>query len=145
MSRVALSSYKIIVVSVVVAATAMLSWWWWNAPRIRLERGAHSIFVDVQTFGEYPTTITRIRISDILNNSTVLDLRAQQNIVQIRSFSLVHGRNSAQFSTAYGSWVTRYPINGDDFLLSSRTPYRVEIWGDNVLLNKSSFEFQFND
>jgi hypothetical protein len=43
----------------------------WNAPPLRLVRTGTKITVDVQTLGEYPTTVNQFRLSDV-NQSAVL-------------------------------------------------------------------------
>jgi hypothetical protein len=55
----------------------LLSCWMalrWGAPPLRLVRSGSAIVVDVQILGEYPTTVNRIRLSDLSQSAVVWEV-----------------------------------------------------------------------
>jgi hypothetical protein len=100
-----------------------------NGPSIRLSGGKDSFTVDVQTLGEYPTTVSRITISDS-DKLTLLDLRAKEGDAQIRDFTLKKGENDVPaIVVEHGSLRQVTPQEGTTYFLKPNVEYTVTIWG----------------
>jgi hypothetical protein len=55
---------------------------------LRLVISGNEIVVDVQMLGEYPTTVSRIRFSDLSQSKIVWEVKAERGIPQVHEFSL---------------------------------------------------------
>jgi hypothetical protein len=113
----------------------------WNAPPLRLVRSSRDIVVDVQTLGEYPTTVNRIRLSD-LQSTVVWEVVTQRGTPQIHDFALKLDDNPALLEAQYGDYRVVTPNGADRFVLRKGVRYRIEVWGGSTVLracNKTSF------
>jgi len=115
----------------------------WDAPPLRLTRTGTGIMVDVQTWGEYPTTVTRIRLSDVDQSTVVWELVTAEGIPQIHRFMLNPGENRSLLQSRPGIYRVLVPSNSDLFTLEKGHRYRVELWGGGSVLAKRSTIFQF--
>jgi hypothetical protein len=111
-----------------------------NAPPLRLVRAANEITVDVQTLGEYPTTVNRIRLLDA-NRSVVWEVVARSREAQLTLLVLRSGKNQAMVEADHGAYRVVAPIGIDSFNLSPGTKYRLELWGGGGVFNRSSATF----
>ena len=74
-------------------------------PPLRVITTSSGVTVDVQTLGEYQTTINRVRLTDVERRSVVWEIMAQGGTAQFHAFSLVAGSNEAlPFEAAHGSY-----------------------------------------
>jgi len=112
-----------------------------NTPPLRLVRTGTEITVDVQTLGEYPTSVNHIRLSDA-NQSVVL--WEVQGDAQIHKFTLKMGENPALLDADHGAYRVVTPQGVERFILQRGRTYRIELWGGNSLLTKRSATFLFN-
>jgi len=100
-----------------------------SGPYVRLSGGRDSFVLDVQTLSEYPTTVSRITISDS-DKLTLLDLRAKDADAQIRGFTVKRGENAVPAIVAeHGSFRQVVPQDGTTFFLKPNVEYTVTIWG----------------
>jgi hypothetical protein len=111
-----------------------------NAPPLRLIRAADQVTIDVQTLGEYQTTVNRIRLLD-MNDSVVWEVAAQGRAAQIRQLRLRAGNNQSQVEAEYGAYRVVTPRSAPFFALSRSMRYTIELWGGGGLLDRSSAEF----
>jgi len=116
----------------------------WNAPPLRIVGSGARLTADVSTLGEYPTTVTRIRLSDARSHGVVWEVSAD-GIAQLHGFTLVAGQNAARVSPDYGSYRVITPSSADSFLLREGTEYTIELWGGWGILTKKSATFHFGD
>jgi len=117
----------------------------WNAPPISIVHDGSKLVVDVSFLGEYPTTVKRIRLSDLKNRAVVWELRTANGIPQIHGLTLNEGENAAQIDAAAGSYRTVVPSGYDTFELRRGVEYRLELWGGSTILSKSSSSFLLGD
>jgi hypothetical protein len=115
----------------------------WNAPTLRLVRSSRDIVVDVQTLGEYPTTVNRIRVSDLSQSTVVWEVVTQRGTPQIHDFALKLDNNPALLAAQYGDYRVVAPNGADRFVLRKGVRYRIELWGGSTILTKSSATFSF--
>jgi hypothetical protein len=100
-----------------------------RGPSIRHSESGDSFTVDVQTLSEYPTTVTRVTISDS-ERQTLLDLRAKGADAQIRGFALKKGENAvSDIVPEHGSFSQLVPQSGTGYFLRPNVEYTVTIWG----------------
>jgi hypothetical protein len=112
----------------------------WNAPPLRLVRTGTEITIDVQTLGEYPTTVNHIRLSDVNHSAVLWEI---QGSGQIHNFSLKMGDNPALLDADHGVYRVVTPQGVERFVLRRGTKYRIEIWGGKNLLTKRCATFLF--
>jgi len=117
----------------------------WNAPPLRLLKGVSEVVVDVQTLGEYPTTVNRIRLIDLRESKVVWEIVRQSGTPQIHEFSLKPDNNSTVIDAQYGDYRVVAPAGTSHFALGKGVKYRIELWGGESDLTKSSGIFSFAD
>ena len=128
----------VLCVGVVLLPALWLAWivLRWDAPPLGLSRRGPTITFNVSTWGEYPTTVTRIRLSDLSNRSVLWELNADNSEPQIGGFSLSEGDNPVQVATENGSYRAVAPSNSATFTLRKGPEYKLELWGGSGILEK---------
>jgi hypothetical protein len=116
----------------------------WNAPPLRIVGSGAKLTADVSTLGEYPTTVTKIRLSDAESNAVVWEVSAN-GVAQLHGLTLVAGQNPARIAADYGSYRVVTPSSSESFLLREGTEYRIELWGGSGVLTKKSASFHFGN
>ena len=112
-----------------------------NAPPLGLVRTPAQVVVDVQTLGEYPTTVTRIRLTDLNHSTVVWEITADDGRAQIHTLTLNAGENPAKIDADFGKYRVIIPERADHFSLRSGTKYRIELWGGRSVLTRDSAIF----
>jgi hypothetical protein len=129
---------------IATAAVALVLFGWIaarrNAPPLRLVQAANEVTVDVQTLGEYPTTVNRIRLLDA-NRSVVWEVVAQNRDAQLRMLVLKSGKNPSLVEADHGAFRVVAPTGVDSFVLSHGTKYRLELWGGSGVFSRTSATF----
>ena len=97
--------------------------------------------VDVQTLGEYPTTVDRIRLSDMKQSTIVWELVALNGDAQLHEFTLKAGENPTLPDSDYGKYRVIAPEGADRFVLRRGTKYRIELWGGDTIFARRSATF----
>lgn len=115
----------------------------WNAPPLRIVQRGNDILIDVQTLGEYPTTVKRIRLSDLNKSSVVWEIVTANGTPQIDRFMLKADENPATLEASSGTYRIVAPTSGTGFLFRKSSKYRIELWGGNTVFTKRSATFQF--
>ncbi len=103
-----------------------------NAPplRIHIENGAAN--VDVQTLGEYPTSVARVRLRDARSGGTLWEIVHDGRIPQFRGFRLRAGDNAAALEDVeHGAYRVVAPSGGRAFGLLAGAEYTIEVWGSD--------------
>lgn len=95
----------------------------------------------MSTLGEYPTTITRIRLSDPHSKVVLWEIHAD-GAAQIHGFTLSEGENPVQIDSDHGQYSVLTPSQSANFVLNRGTDYRVEVWGSGGALTKKSAVFR---
>jgi hypothetical protein len=133
---------KSVVIAIGIAILLLFGWVALrrNAPPLRMIQAANQVTIDVQTLGEYPTTVNRIRLLD-MNRSVVWEIAAQGRAAQIRQLALRAGNNQSQVEAEYGAYRVVTPRSEDHFTLSRSMRYTIELWGSGGLLSRSSTTF----
>lgn len=115
-----------------------------DAPPLRVLHDNEKTRIDVSTLGEYPTTVSRVRLSDS-NGRAVWELRADHGVAQIHGVTLVRGQNPSQIQSDYGVYTVVTPQGSTTFVLTTGTRYKIEVWGGTSGLTKSSAVFGLSD
>jgi hypothetical protein len=102
--------------------------------------GANQVTFNVQTLGEYPTTVNRIRLLDS-NLAIIWEVAAQNGDAQIYRLVLKAGDNSALLDADHGAYRVIEPKTGNRFVLSNGSRYRIELWGRDNVLSRRSIDF----
>lgn len=100
--------------------------------------------IDVSTLGEYPTSVSRIRLSEVSHQAVVWEVAAGSRVPQIWGLALRVGDNPAALTSAFQGRGYRvvYPMGKSVFVLKRRTLYRLEMWNSSGW-RRSSQEFSF--
>ena len=90
-----------------------------------------SVAISVETLGEYPTTISRIRISIPAEDIVVLDLDASSSPPQIWRSSLREGKNPTNLEglPERAHYQLLVPEGACEFELVAGIEYIIEVWG----------------
>jgi hypothetical protein len=84
----------------------------------------------MQTLGEYPTTISRIRLTHRGSGHVVWDLAASSGTPQIHTLDLRPGLNQSVIGgVASGTYEILVPRGGGPFQLEAGAEYAIEVWG----------------
>ena len=142
---VASKKSRVIAVAAVVGLLALWGIHWCSAPPLRTIREATSITFNVQTLGEYQTTIDHIRLSDEDHEAVVWELVSEKGDTQILQFMLKEGENPALIHVAAGSYRVIAPQSADRFVLHKDTTYYLELWSGTSIFSKRSTSFSFGD
>lgn len=116
----------------------------WNTPPLRITRNGLTLKVDVSTLGEYPTTVSRIRLSEARNHDVVWELSAN-GIAQMHGFKLVVGQNPVRVDTDYGSFRVVTPSGSNSFDLKKGAEYRIDVWGGSGSFTRKSSSFHLGN
>jgi hypothetical protein len=76
----------------------------WNAPPLQLVQTGTEITVDVQMLGEYPTTVNRVRLSDLDHPAVVWEIVTLHADTELHDFTLKMGENPALLDADHGSY-----------------------------------------
>jgi hypothetical protein len=102
--------------------------------------------IDVSTLGEYPTSVSRIRLSERDSGKVLWELASVQRVPQIWDFTLSMGPNSVELVDAAQNHKYRvvHPTGASSFELRRRVAYRVELWNQGGWW-RTSKTFSFSD
>ena len=139
------SSLKTLSIAVCVVFVLLGGWIAvrWDAPPLRLRMSASEVVVDVQTLGEYPTTITRVCLSDLSQSRVVWEIVTKHGTPQIHEFSLKPNDNPTMLDAQYGDYRVVVPIGAGHVALRRGVKYRIELWGGKTALTKTWGTFSF--
>lgn len=114
------------------------------APPLRISSDGAAVVIGVETLGEYPTSIKRIKISEARSPRTLLELRADgDRSPQIWNITLGLGENSISSLDLPEPELYRVvaPSTGSSFILTTETTYLVEVWGESGKSTSAEFRF----
>jgi len=99
-------------------------------PFITLEVSQNSVIAHVETLGEYPTTVSHIRLTERQSGTVVLELQCATSPCQIHKLTLKAGENKIQdvLPESDGYPIT-VPQKSTAFTLSRDTDYLLQMWG----------------
>lgn len=108
-------------------------------PPLRIRRAGETFVIDVQTLGEYKTSVARVRLSR--GRDVVWEVKAHDRIPQLHTFQLRVGNNPSVpqecgggVTTCEGSrpsngFAVIVPAKASSFTLEPGTKYLIEVWG----------------
>jgi hypothetical protein len=100
-----------------------------NSPSVRVSTWGGTAKIDVATLGEYPTTITRIRLQNQQSHAVVWEVKALSGTPQIHGLILKKGVNPVSLAGAdAGTYAIVSPLNSKIFQLDSGVIYTLELW-----------------
>jgi hypothetical protein len=105
------------------------------SPPLRIVEQPGIVTVDVQTLGEYQTSVRRIRLSD--DRHVVWEIAARDRVPQLHTVKLVAGENETTLPGIDGYAVVS--PKADRFTLQRGHRYVVEVWGDSGRAARSAF------
>jgi hypothetical protein len=122
--------------SIAIAAIALV----YYRPPLRVATDVASVHVDVQTLGEYPTDVTKVRLMDARTDAVVWEVRSHGR-AQLSTFDLNAGENRVGIShVAWGSFEVVQPRRAT-FEIKREQPYVLEVWGTNLPITRSRARF----
>ena len=101
-----------------------------SKPPVKVVSSPGKVIIDVQTLGEYPTTVRRVRLLDAAQ--PIWEVRTKQGTPQIHTLSFVVGANPVKLASPdTGEYELMTPETGNTFQLKAGTNYTIQIWGDS--------------
>lgn len=98
---------------------------------LRIVQSGDRVTIDVQTLGEYQTTVKRIRLLNMQSHEVVWELATQTGTPQINVIDLQVGENPAVLTgVASGTYAVVSPTGATSFGLVPGVEYEIEVWGD---------------
>jgi hypothetical protein len=112
-------------------------------PNLRLARSGDKIVVHVETLGEYPTFVKRIRLSDEDIGSTIFEALGTEKNSELYNITFSAGDNSIDLSVlgfdSYYRVLT--PTAGKTFRVQPGKKYRLQMWGQSPHPSEATIEF----
>ena len=113
-----------------------------NAPPLSIKSEKGGVVVDVQTLGEYRTSVSRVRLTDTGTGEVLWELTARDGEPQIHEIALRPGANSAEIpSVSAGTFKVVVPSGSNSFALPSGGKFLIEVWNPSGAHSSASFAF----
>jgi len=114
-----------------------------DRPYIGLQHQKNSVAIDVQTLGEYPTTVSHIRLTEVSSGKVVFEVVRDHGTPQLHTFTLAAGDNTTDLiDPQSGDYRIATPVTDKKFSLRFGEEYKLAIWGSGWLSNTVSFKIQ---
>ena len=121
-----------------LAATLLLISGCLKPPMVLTKKGA-GVEVSVSTLGEYPTSISRVRLEDAKSGAVIWELRAKGKVPQIWGLALRPGRNATELrDTMNGQYGIIAPKGNAAFFLEKGRLYVIAVWNERGTRNESA-------
>lgn len=115
-----------------------------NKPPVRVAIWGDTAKIDVETLGEYPTTIVHVRLQDGESHGTVWEIEANSGTPQLHGLTLKQGDNSVFLAApSTGTYEVVYPLHSKVFHLKQGVRYKLELWKD-ATSSPARLEIQFS-
>ncbi|HWR34975.1 MAG TPA: hypothetical protein VN622_03775 [Clostridia bacterium] len=113
---------------------------------LRIVQSGDKVTVDVQTLGEYQTTVKRIRLVNKTSRAVVWELKTQSGTPQINQIELKVGENPVALTgVASGAYAVVTPTGIAAFSLSLDVDYEIQLWGEDLESSKATGTFRLAD
>jgi len=109
-----------------------------KGPGIRIELLEDSVLVHMETLGEYPTTITRIKLIDMATGTTVWEIHSGGRASQLWRVPLKGDMNPVLPPIANGAYAVTQPQGASSFLLQTGQSYQIQVWGEDPRFHSSA-------
>jgi hypothetical protein len=107
-------------------------------PPLRIQPSGQSVRVDVQTLGEYKTTVGRIRLS--CDGQRTWEVLAGSDSSQIHGFTLRPGVNPCyQDEVSEPEYRVVFPVGSPNFEIRAGAVCALEIWGSGTAVSRAEF------
>jgi hypothetical protein len=136
-----MSPIRIGVAAAVVLLAAGLGVAYYKPP-LRIGPASGGVRIDVQTLGEYPTDVERVRLRDAATGRLLWDLRARAKGAQLSTFELHAGSNPAALPARWGGFDVVVPQGDATVRLESGRPYALEVWGTRLRITANRKQFR---
>ena len=129
----------LVVACLVVAVVAIVTVGSYRPP-IRITNNGDAVRIDVQTLGEYPTDVARVRLIEATSDAVIWEVRARGG-AQLSTFELKAGENPRSIShVAWGDIEVVIPQQ-PEFTLHRSRPYLIEMWGTGLAVTRTRARF----
>jgi hypothetical protein len=96
-------------------------------PSFTIHQKQQQVELDFRFLGEYPSSITRLRITEAASGRAIWDLAAEEGYLDVWTIQLRLGANSAAAPKSFNKAIrVIVPDGSDSFTLGADTEYRVE-------------------
>jgi len=112
---------------------------------LRVKNSQDCVIVDVQTLGEYPTTVNRVRLISSVNE-TIWEIKSKSRVPQIWTLTFRPRSNSVDLAEpSQGEYAVVTPQNSKTFELKRQTDYQIQVWGENPESRPTAATLRFSD
>lgn len=100
-------------------------------PTLRTENNQDFVTVHLETLGEYPTTVSRLRLQETQSGDILWEVQRASGTTQLWNVRFREGMNPAGLDavTGGGSLEVVVPANSEHFFLEASKEYTLTIWG----------------
>lgn len=100
-----------------------------DKPPVKIQRSRDTVRVDLQTLGEYPTTISHVRLRNVRTGNTVWEIKTRSGTPQLHALTFKEGENPVALADPdSGTYTTLTPADSKTFQLNPAESYELEIW-----------------
>jgi hypothetical protein len=102
------------------------------------------LVVDLRTLSDYPSTVTRVRLSENSSGRVVWEIQSASGTPQIWTIELSAGPNATNLppNVQYGNYSVVAPLNADRFFLQSGIEYLIQVWGESAAKRPATARFR---
>lgn len=98
-------------------------------PPLRVTTESQAVVIDMQTLGEYPSDVERLRLSDAATKHVVWEVKGRGES-QVGRMRLNVGENPVNVpDVRHGAYEVVTPATATSFTLEAGKRYVVEVWG----------------
>lgn len=112
-----------------------------DRPPLRVHVSGRTVLVDVQTLGEYPTSVARLRLLDDQSRTVVWAIDSNGSAPRLARFSLQVGDNPVQPPDVMSGTYKVVAPAASTFVLQAGRSYRIEVWGTGSVLSRRTATF----
>jgi hypothetical protein len=100
-----------------------------DEPKVKVQANRGTVAIDLQTLGEYPTTISHVRLSDKRNKATIWEIKTKSGTPQLHGLTFKLGENSVSLADPdTGTYTVLSPATSKVFQLERGGSYELEVW-----------------
>jgi hypothetical protein len=97
-------------------------------PPLRVTQQQRAVIIDMQSLGEYPSDVARLRVIDAARDEVVWEVKGRDE-PQLGRVQLIVGENPAQITDVrHGKYEVVTPAGKSTFTLAPGVRYVVEAW-----------------
>ena len=100
-----------------------------DRPSVKVQASRDTVRIDLQTLGEYPTTISHVRLQNPRTKGAIWEVKTQSGTPQLRGLTFKVGTNPVTLAAPdSGTYKVVIPADSKVFQLVPGENYELEVW-----------------